>query len=179
MGHANECVRIDRAHLGASSCIQSQFHHGTRQGNRRSWNLKHIVTSHDISRSVADILTWIRAMNDTSQHGDDQIVEAFRNLDDKFSELHQQSAIQEMAGNGKKAALIKDVQRLRQLDEILRGQGVNVVTLATAWRVTTRTVYRYMDVLRELVGPTESTRYNVHFLHRYQGTPARFFVKDV
>jgi len=78
----------------------------------------------------------------------------------------------------KRNKLVDDITRLRQMDGLLRGDGANVPTLADEWQTTTRAVHRYLDVLRELVGPTEAERGgDLHFLQRYTGKPGKLFAK--
>lgn len=78
----------------------------------------------------------------------------------------------------KRNKLVGDIQRLRELDTALRAEGVNVPTVAQEWETTTRAVHRYLDVLRELVGPTEATRgEDLHFRQRYTGKPVKLFAK--
>lgn len=83
-----------------------------------------------------------------------------------------------MSGGGKRMKLTDDIQRLRDLDLQLRADGVNVPDLAQEWNVTTRTIHRYLDALRDLVGPTEATRSDdLHFRQRYAGKPPKLFAK--
>jgi predicted ArsR family transcriptional regulator len=78
----------------------------------------------------------------------------------------------------KRTKLVDDVHRLRELDGALRGDGVNVPDVAERWQTTTRAVHRYLDVLRELVSPTEAARADDgHFRQKYAGRPARLFAK--
>ena len=79
-----------------------------------------------------------------------------------------------MANGAKRNKLVQDIQRLRELDAGLRGDGINVVQIAETWETATRSVHRYLDVLRELVGPTEAHRgEDGHFRQRYSGMPER------
>jgi hypothetical protein len=74
--------------------------------------------------------------------------------------------------------LVEDIRRLQQMDDLLRGDGANVPTLAEEWQTTGRAVHRYLDVLRELVGPTSAERYDdQHFRQTYLGKPQRLFSK--
>lgn len=83
-----------------------------------------------------------------------------------------------MAGGGKRSKLTEDIQRLKFLDSQLRASGVNVPAVASEWETSQRTVHRYLDALRELVGPTEAARADdLHFRQRYSGKPARLFAR--
>lgn len=74
--------------------------------------------------------------------------------------------------------LVDDVTRLRDLDAALRSEGVNVPTQAEEWQTTTRTVHRYLESLRQLVGPTEVIRLEDQtFRQRYAGKAPKLFAK--
>lgn len=74
--------------------------------------------------------------------------------------------------------LVDDIQRLREMDSALRADGVNVPAFAEQWQTTTRTIHRYLDALRELVGATEAARADdLHFRHRYTGKTPKLFAK--
>ncbi|MBS0206620.1 MAG: hypothetical protein JSS49_27400 [Planctomycetes bacterium] len=78
----------------------------------------------------------------------------------------------------KRTKLTEDVQRIRDLDSMLRGDGVNVPAQAAEWGIATRTIHRYLDALRDLVGPTEATRGDdLHFRQRYLGKAPQLFAK--
>ena len=78
----------------------------------------------------------------------------------------------------KRIKLANDIERLQQLDTLLRGSGANVPALAEEWDTTTRAVHRYLDVLRDIVGPTEAVRADdQHFRQTYAGKPKRLFAK--
>ena len=75
--------------------------------------------------------------------------------------------------------LVDDIQRLREMDSALRGDGVNVPEFAERWQTAKRTIHRYLDALRELVGATEAERADdLHFRHRYAGKAVKLFASS-
>jgi len=80
--------------------------------------------------------------------------------------------------SGAKVSLIRDIQRLQNLDAALRSGGINIPDLAEEWNCDIRTVQRYLAALRELSGPTEAIQQSDgRYLQKYKGHAPAFFAK--